>query len=382
MKTPPRLPRGPSAALLVVFLAMGRAPAIAREPSAPTGAVPSARSPREVLVRYLQLEQQVQQLCSNGHYEAVAAACREQLSLVPRSPGAHYNLACALARTGRTNEAVRSLAAAVQYGFVDAEHMAHDPDLATLRGTREWAGVLESVAGALRKLDNAPDLPGVRSVTGAPEDGLRYRLRLGSAATRAAPHRLAVWLHPSGGSMNEQAEALAPLFARHGYALLVFTLKSFAGWSENEGERLLRTLESVGKLEGVDPRRPLLFGYSAGGQMALVLFQAHPERWGGLILDAAYPVQQTVAGNGGTRLSPIALPAVGLQDTPWFVLVGEQDGGARAWRDVENGYREKGVPLTIRYVPGKGHTWLLDAAAQQDLERWMEALPEASPPTP
>jgi pimeloyl-ACP methyl ester carboxylesterase len=366
----------------VAILAAGISATLAQEPSATTNAAPAAPSAREVLARYLALEQEILQRFSNANYEAAAAACREQLTLVPRSPTAHYNLACALARAGRTNEAVQSVAAAVQCGFVDADHMARDPDLAALRGTKDWDAVRESVAAALRKLDSAPELPGVRSLTGAPAGGLRYRLRLGSTATREAPHRLVVWLHPSGGSMNETAEALAPLFARHGYAVLVFTLKSFAGWSQQDGDKLLKTLDHVAELEGVDARRPLLFGYSAGGQMALVLLQAHPERWGGLILDAAYPVKQTLTESGAARVSPIELPPAGRERTPWFVLVGEQDGGVRAWRDVEAGYRGQGLPLTVRYVPGKGHTWLFDAEAQKDLERWLDGLPAATPRGP
>ena len=336
----------------------------------------AARSAQETLREYLRLEEQVQTQFKGQQYEQAAAACREQIRLAPKSAAATYNLACALARLGRADEALTNLAAAVAFGFIDAAHIQADADLASLRGLQGYAGVLAQVHAAEKKIDAAPDLPGIKSVTGSPEGGFRYRLRLGAAATKEQPHRLVVWMHPSGGSMNEQAEALAPLFARHGYAVLVLTLKNFLGWSEQDGARLMQTIAAAGQTEGVDASRPLLFGFSAGGQMALLLFAAQPQQWGGLILDAAYPVRQTMGADGKTQTTLLKLPEnAALKPAPWFVLVGAKDGGARVWKDNEEHFRTQyGVPLTLHIVPEKSHAWLFDGAAQEQLEQWLKDL--------
>lgn len=51
----------------------------------------------------------------------------------PRSSNLAYNLACALARNGRKDEAVKQLAESVKLGFKDFAHIRKDPDLDTLR---------------------------------------------------------------------------------------------------------------------------------------------------------------------------------------------------------------------------------------------------------
>ena len=53
-----------------------------------------------------------------------------------------YNLACALAVRGRTREALATLGRAVELGFTDAEGMAGDADLASLRGKPEYEALL------------------------------------------------------------------------------------------------------------------------------------------------------------------------------------------------------------------------------------------------
>jgi tetratricopeptide (TPR) repeat protein len=53
--------------------------------------------------------------------------------LRPESPRAKYNLACSYALLGRPEEAFRALDAAIEYGFDDAEHLARDEDLNSLR---------------------------------------------------------------------------------------------------------------------------------------------------------------------------------------------------------------------------------------------------------
>ena len=119
-----------------------------------------------------------------------------------------------------------------------------------------------------------------------------------------------------------------------------------------------KSLPDAGQVEGIDPQKPILLGFSAGGQAALTLWSSDPARLGGLVVDAAYPIRVELGPEGGVRqatLSPPDSPAV--KSVPIYVLVGEADQGGRGlgiWREVESPWRKAGVPLTIHSVAGKG----------------------------
>jgi len=63
-----------------------------------------------------------------------------------------------------------------------------------------------------------------------------------------------------------------------------------------------------------------------------------------------------------------------IRTVPMFVLVGEDDGGARAWQAVAQPWRAAGVPLIVHYVPGKGHAWLFGKKQIADLNGWLEQV--------
>ena len=72
-----------------------------------------------------------------------------------------------------------------------------------------------------------------------------------------------------------------------------------------------------------------------------------------------------------------------VKTVPFYVLVGDQDGGSRVWREAEKPWREKGVPLTVEYVPGGRHQWLVGEAQLARILEWLGKLPgpdAASPP--
>ena len=198
-------------------------------------------------------------------------------------------------------------------------------------------------------------------------------------ATAEKPNKLIVWLHPSAGQdsagMNDTVEAMAPMFLRHGYALVVFTQKNYSGWSESDGKKLFVSLEKIGHIPGVDARKPILFGYSAGGQMALEMWMKDPGRFGGMVLDAAYPIQRTPNGGGSCEFIPTTRPGDdAMRNAPVLALVGLQDGGFTVWKGVEAGWKQAGVPLEIIYVPGKKHEWLFDAPRTELLEQWLSQV--------
>ena len=62
-----------------------------------------------------------------------------------------------------------------------------------------------------------------------------------------------------------------------------------------------------------------------------------------------------------------------FKSAPLFILVGADDKVAASWRKVESKWIEAGVPLTIRYVKGKGHEWLFGPDEKAALQQWLDA---------
>ncbi len=231
------------------------------------------------------------------------------------------------------------------------------------------AVVLAVVQPPPSKASGAPD---IRTIEASPEGGLSYRIITRGTAAPGTSSRLIIWLHPTGGLMVETIEAMAPMFIRCGFAVLAATGKAEDGWSDRDIGRLMNvTLRDAGKIPGVDAGSPILMGFSGGGQAALALWLARPSQLGGVIVDAAYPVQ-LVDG----RYVPADLPSgEAVKRVPLFVVVGEQDEAVSIWKQVEKPWRESGVPLTVHYIPGKGHSWLFDEAETARLEEWLKEIP-------
>ena len=287
------------------------------------------------------------------------------------------------ARQHKKDQALASLAKARELGYSDADVMAADEDLQGLRDLPAFKKLLDDVRQAQRNAysalyRNGAQIEGVRTLEGQPEGGLRWRLRMDPKATAARPDRLIIWLHPSGGAMNEIVESLSPLLIRHGYALLVATQKNFNYWSDVDARKFFQvSVAQVAKIEGIDARRPVLMGFSAGGQAALTSWSQRPEQWGGMVIDAAYPI---VMGPRGYE--PMELPAdPAVKDVPLLVLVGEKDGGSRIWKKVQQTWKDAGVPLTVLYIPNAGHQWLLGKAQLPELETWLDQLKAGKTPT-
>ncbi|MFW5841108.1 MAG: hypothetical protein ACOCZE_11050, partial [Planctomycetota bacterium] len=187
------------------------------------------------------------------------------------------------------------------------------------------------------------------------------------------PRRLVVWLHPSGSLANHAAESLAETFWRHDLAVMVFEGKSPAGWSERDIAGIAEAITAAGQAQAIQPDKPLLLGYSAGGQVALSLWRENPTAYGGLVVDAAYPLDIESYQKGKVQL-------VKLKDggeyhaTPMFVLVGQADGGSRIWKQAQQDWTDARVPLTVHYVPDGKHEWLFKASQIKLLDAWLKTL--------
>src|SRR5262245_46642728 len=68
-----------------------------------------------------------------------------------KSAEAPYNIACCQALLGRTEDAFKSLALAIERGWRNVEHMKADADLTNLRGDAHWPELLKSCETARDK---------------------------------------------------------------------------------------------------------------------------------------------------------------------------------------------------------------------------------------
>jgi predicted Zn-dependent protease len=70
---------------------------------------------------------------------------RKLVRLTPEDPTVHYNLACSLALKDRNSEALKSLRAAITFGYNVFVWMRHDPDLANLQRYRGFTKLCDDL---------------------------------------------------------------------------------------------------------------------------------------------------------------------------------------------------------------------------------------------
>ncbi len=93
--------------------------------------------------RHQQLVQVFKHHLQRGDYASMEAVCRAGTELLPDDPTWSYNLACALARQDRFDDALEALEQATNNGFNNARGMERDPDLAGLRETPRFDSLLQ-----------------------------------------------------------------------------------------------------------------------------------------------------------------------------------------------------------------------------------------------
>ena len=70
---------------------------------------------------------------------------RKLARLSPEDPTVHYNLACSLALKNRKADALKSLQAAITFGYNDFVWMCHDPDLTNLQHYRGFTKLCDDL---------------------------------------------------------------------------------------------------------------------------------------------------------------------------------------------------------------------------------------------
>ena len=91
-----------------------------------------------------QLETEAYSLAMEGDFEAALPLFEEMARRDPESFVPQYNIASALARLDRIDEALDALERALELGFDDLAHLRHDPDLEPIRETPRFKAILET----------------------------------------------------------------------------------------------------------------------------------------------------------------------------------------------------------------------------------------------
>jgi predicted esterase len=140
------------------------------------------------------------------------------------------------------------------------------------------------------------------------------------------------------------------------------------------------SLNEINKIAGIDAHKPIFLGFSAGGQMALNIWQDNAAKCGGLIIDAAYPIEQRATGT-----VPLELPKNdAIKSVPILVFVGEKDSAGKAcalWLKTVPKWLDAGIPLQVNCVPDKGHQWLIGEKEAKVVEEWLAQVAKGQSPT-
>lgn len=96
------------------------------------------------------------QLFRHGQYKEAEQILRRLVERFPASALYRYNLAAALARQGKADEALGSLSAAVEHGFENADLIERDPDFDTLRDHPQYRALLSRLADIAERKSREP----------------------------------------------------------------------------------------------------------------------------------------------------------------------------------------------------------------------------------
>ena len=104
------------------------------------------------------------------------------------------------------------------------------------------------------------------------------------------------------------------------------------------------------------------------------LWTKDPADFGGLVLDAAYPIDPTAFGRGQIAPAGRIPKNDAVAKCPVFALVGGNDAGSTLWSSIAKSWHDAHIPLTLHIVPGKKHEWLIDKTQGAALHGWLKRV--------
>lgn len=199
-----------------------------------------------------------------------------------------------------------------------------------------------------------------------------YALYVPDRAAAAAPMPLLVALHGSHGRGRYMVRQWQSLADAQGVIVVGPDASDPAGWRTPEDcpEFLYALTRLLREHYPVDARRLYLFGYSAGGKIALTLS----------MLESEYYAATAVFGAVWQAPEETRVMALARRKLPFKIIAGQQDpsapdAGVRYTRQVLN---RAGFPHEVTLVPRHGHryddiagrinTWAWEFLREQRLE--------------
>ncbi len=219
---------------------------------------------------------------------------------------------------------------------------------------------------------------GVEDVYFQTEDGLRLHgwfMPARDWAPGDPPRPTVIHVHGNAGHVGEHT-FLSSFLRDHGFHVFLFDYRSF-GRSDDAGERLHRELllldvlaaiDHAPEIEGVDPERLAVYGFSLGSSLGIV---AAAEReavralvgingfasWRGVAGDAAPLIGGLLIRGGRDPQEAIA----NFGDRPVMIVHGGRDRTVRAHhaRRLHAAAEEAGVPSVLDIIENAGHINIL-----------------------
>lgn len=274
--------------------------------------------------------------------------------LDPENEIVDYNLACAYSRAAKLDEAIQSLRAAAESGFSDADHLAADADLESVRTHAEFARIVERV----RKNQEQAREEFERKV-----EQSEPLIVIPGTVEADKPAAVIVALHPYGGTAESIAARWRKLAADRGAILVapravLATGKGFQWGTVDQADRIVtRSLETVRKLHAVDDKRVFLTGFSQGAYMAYALGMRHAGTFRGVI-----PL-------GGEYAPAAAAPPKDLppERPRFYIMVGDKDPALESNKRAALELRGAGFVTQLKVFENVAHEFPPDADAE--LER-------------
>ncbi len=199
--------------------------------------------------------------------------------LTERTAAGRYDLACDLARTGKTDPAFYWLQAAARDEGVDPDHAATDEDLATLRADPRWSQVDAYLRACSRYWES--------------HGTARTALVVPSGYQKGTPITVVVYLHGLGSKpedfVNERCQRYADALniAIVGVSGTLPRGPDKFVWAvdpERDARRVRDALAEVADRVTVKPGHVIALGFSQGAQVGLEIAVRNPEEFAGAIV--------------------------------------------------------------------------------------------------
>jgi len=223
---------------------------------------PAAVAQSDGAGEFQRLEREAAAAYGAGDFAKFESIVRREINLQPSNFVPRYNLACALALQGRSDEAMAELVGAVERGFVDRRGMLADPSLGALRERADFRALVSNWARVLERHRDAVVAAARAQFPSARAEANDDRLRLtylsafdekGFVQARAEVARIADW---AGASVFTDLFD-ADLTANDPWVLVILPdRRDFMAWAvANFGPAALSSTSAIGGSYSHDNKR-------------------------------------------------------------------------------------------------------------------------------